>query len=159
MTDAPHEGLDPEPEPAPAGLPPGPLLGVDPGGKRVGVAAVGALGICSPVTQLDAEPEDELFTALGALAEARDSVGFVVGLPLNMDGSEGPSARKARAFGARLTAATGIPVDYQDERRTSLDAQRRLAPARMTRAQRKRRLDAVAAVVILEGYVERFPRL
>lgn len=158
---APEPTPEPTPEPEPEGapLPPGPLLAIDPGSKRVGVAAVGALGIVTPVTTLQAVPEADWLRELRALAEARDAVGVVVGLPVNMDGTEGPAARGARELARRVAQATGLPVALQDERLTSLDAASRFRGSGMTRDQRKKRLDAVAAAAILETYVSRHPRL
>lgn len=129
------------------------LLAVDPGDKRVGVAAVGPLGIVKPVATLDAHPRAAMLVRLAELASDRDAVGIVVGLPLNMDGTEGPAARAARALGEEIVQATGLRVVFHDERLTSIDASQRLGALGLTRAQRKQRLDAVAAAAILEGYL------
>ena len=132
----------------------GPLLGIDPGAKRMGVAAVGLLGIVTPVGMVEAQPEEEMLRALAALAEERDCVGIVVGLPLNMDGTEGPAARACRAIGARIAEATGLPVAFHDERRSSIAASRKLGPLGLTHKKRKAKLDAVAAATILESYLQ-----
>jgi len=134
-------------------LPPGPLLGVDPGTVRVGVAASTILGTIHPVGFLDAEPRAEMLKKLTALARERDSVGIVVGLPINMDGTEGPAAKAARELGAQIADATGLPVDYSDERLTSHAAEIALGPMHLTRKKRKGRTDAVAAALLLESYV------
>jgi putative holliday junction resolvase len=78
---------------------------------------------------------------------------FVVGLPLNMDGSEGPAARSARTFAERLGEALGVRVDLFDERLTSFEAEDRLKGAVVARSARKGAVDAVAATVILEGWL------
>jgi putative pre-16S rRNA nuclease len=88
-----------------------------------------------------------------AMLHSRGVTRLVVGLPLNMDGSEGPAARAARAFAEELGAASGLPVELFDERLTSFEAESRLAG--MTTARRERgAVDAVAAAVILEGWLE-----
>lgn len=84
----------------------------------------------------------------------RDVSLIVVGLPLNMDGTEGPSARAARAFAEHLGSATGLPVEMFDERLTSIEAEERLREASASRAAKKAARDAVAAAVILEGWLE-----
>lgn len=134
-------------------LPPGPLLGVDPGTVRVGVAASTILGTIHPVGFLDAEPRAEMLKKLAALARERDSVGIVVGLPINMDGTEGPAAKAARELGTQIADATGLPVDYSDERLTSHAAEIALGPMHLTRKKRKGRTDAVAAALLLESYI------
>jgi putative Holliday junction resolvase len=79
---------------------------------------------------------------------------IVVGLPLNMDGTEGPSARAARTFAEHLGMATGVEVEMFDERLTSVEAEERLRSASTSRSGRKAARDAVAAAVILEGWLE-----
>ncbi|MHB8384591.1 MAG: Holliday junction resolvase RuvX [Candidatus Binataceae bacterium] len=81
---------------------------------------------------------------------------IVVGLPLSMDGSEGPIARAARAFAARLEAYLGLPIDFQDERLSSFEAGERMKSS-ATGRRRKAALDSVAATVILEGWIEAHP--
>jgi putative Holliday junction resolvase len=134
-------------------LPEGPLLAVDPGTKRVGIAASTVLGTIHPVGFLDAEPRDAMLRNLGALARDRDSVGIVVGLPINMDGSEGPAAKAARELGALIAESTGLPVDFSDERLTSHAAGIALGPMELTRKKKKGRTDAVAAALLLESYI------
>ena len=79
---------------------------------------------------------------------------IIVGLPLNMDGTEGPSARAARAFAEHLGSATGLPVEMFDERLTSVEAGERLREAPAGRASKKAARDAIAAAIILEGWLE-----
>ncbi|MGH7863404.1 MAG: Holliday junction resolvase RuvX [Candidatus Binataceae bacterium] len=78
---------------------------------------------------------------------------LVVGLPLNMDGSEGPAARQARAFAVRLASELHLKVEMVDERLTSVEARERLARAQVGRERRKRAVDAVAATIILEEWI------
>jgi putative Holliday junction resolvase len=90
---------------------------------------------------------------LKALANDRDCVGIVVGLPINMDGSEGPAAQSARKLGAQIEQATGLPVDFSDERLTSHAAEVALGPMELTRKKKKGRTDAVAAALLLQSYL------
>lgn len=92
--------------------------------------------------------------ALRSLLADRGVTSIVVGLPLNMDGSEGPMAGAARAFAEQLRLATGLPVELYDERLSSFEAEERLRGAISSKAARKRAVDAMAAVVILEGWIE-----
>jgi putative Holliday junction resolvase len=126
---------------------------VDPGTKRVGLAVASLLGIATPIGFLHAEPKAELFRKITAVAKDRECKGIVVGLPINMDGTEGPAAKSARAFGAELAAASGLPVDFCDERLTSFAAEKKIGEMGLTRAKRKSRVDAVAAAGILEAYL------
>jgi len=87
----------------------------------------------------------------------RDVTRIVVGLPLSMDGSEGPIARAARSFGAKIGAHLGLPVDFQDERLSSFEAGERMKPSASGK-RRKAALDSVAATVILEGWLEAHPQ-
>lgn len=82
---------------------------------------------------------------------------IVVGLPLNMDGTEGPSARAARAFAEHLGSATGLPVELFDERLSTFEAEERLREASASRAVKKVARDAVAAAIILEGWLATRP--
>jgi putative Holliday junction resolvase len=130
----------------------GQVLAVDPGAKRVGLACGGFLGIASPLGRLDAEPAAALPEKIAALARSRGCVGIVVGLPLNMDGSEGPQARRARKLAAALAVA-GLPVELCDERLTSWEAERDLAGLGLTRRQKKEHVDALAAMKILGSFL------
>jgi len=91
---------------------------------------------------------------LEAVAEFDDVGGFVVGLPLNMDGSEGPQARLTRAFGHALQTMTPARVEYWDERLSSAAADDLLSGSELTRAQRKVRHDRLAAQIILQSYLD-----
>jgi len=82
---------------------------------------------------------------------------IVVGLPLNMDGSEGSIARAARNFGTRLGEYLGLPIDFHDERLSSVEADERMRPM-LSGRRRKAVLDSVAAAVILEGWMQAHPR-
>jgi putative Holliday junction resolvase len=88
------------------------------------------------------------------LVEEEEVGGLVVGLPVHTDGREGQKAAEARAFGARLAAATGLPVVYWDERFTTAEAEGHLWAAGLTHKRRKERRDRVAAQLLLQAYLD-----
>ncbi len=134
-------------------------LGIDYGTKRIGLAVSDLeTKIASPLTTIDAA--GSVSHQVGAVAEVAHDytvAAFVVGLPLNMDGSEGKQAKTTRAFGEALARTTDLPVHYYDERLSSVAAEELLAPAELTRRKRKGRLDPVAAQVILQGFLDQQP--
>lgn len=140
-----------------AGLPDGALLGLDLGTKTIGVAASDLRRqIASPVETLPRAPK---FMAdaqrLMALATGRQARGFVIGLPRNMDGSEGPRAQSTRAFARNLARAAGLPVALWDERLSTVAVQRTLLDADASRKRRAEVVDKMAATFILQGALDR----
>ena len=130
-------------------------FGLDVGSKTVGVAVSDALGITAqPVTTLRRTNLRADLTELRRLAEHHGVEHAVVGLPLNMDGSEGPSAVEARRFGDAVARTLGIPVEYWDERLTTAAANRMLLEADLSRARRRTVVDQVAAALILQGWLD-----
>jgi putative Holliday junction resolvase len=129
------------------------LIGLDHGSRRIGVA-VGdtetCLAFARPALQRTNERADVL--AIGELAQAEGAGAIVLGLPRNMDGSEGSQAAAARDFGEQL-AAIGLPVSYQDERLSTWQAVEQLGPRR-GRDRRSGELDSAAARVILQEYLD-----
>ena len=91
---------------------------------------------------------------LAALVAARGVRGIVIGLPRNMDGSEGPRAQASRAYARNLSAALSLPILLWDERWSTTSAERALIEQDMSRARRKERIDAHAAAVILQGAID-----
>ena len=136
-------------------------LGVDLGTRRIGLAISGHGRMASPLETLQAHPRVE--ENARAILKAADEYGadvIVIGLPLNMDDTEGPQAKLSRQLGAaieRLAPAGGPRVTYHDERLTSFAADQRLAGRDLTRKQKKGRQDAVAAQVMLQSYLESLP--
>jgi len=129
-------------------------LAFDLGGKRTGVAAGDdTLRLAQPVETVALPPGDRLVAALARIVEDHAPDALVVGLPLNMDGTEGPAARDARAFAERLAAATGRPVHLQDERLTSFAAERHLDRSGRTHREKKALRDALAAAEILRDFL------
>ncbi|MBZ0158854.1 MAG: Holliday junction resolvase RuvX [bacterium] len=134
-------------------------LGIDFGTKRIGIAVSDGLGLTAqPLSTLEPSSEQE---ALGAIQELIDQYGVievVVGLPKNMDGSLGPAAEAALAFAKRLEEGGTAKVTMWDERLTSRAAERLLIEADLSRAKRKRRVDQMAAILILQGFLDRCHR-
>jgi putative Holliday junction resolvase len=126
-----------------------PWLGIDWGRARTGVAASDELGLLAhPVETVSAPSRAAVVERIKATAEKLSAGGIVVGLPLNMDGTEGESALAARAFAEDLGRATGLPVHFQDERLTS----RSLAGVPLRK--KGPGLDAAAACLILQGFLD-----
>lgn len=126
-------------------------IGVDFGSKYVGVA-VGDENIAMPVNTMAAQPDDVLLAALKKMAVEQGAIGFVVGLPINMDGSEGGAAKLCRDFGKRLHEYAQLPVEFGDERLSSWEAEGMLIDGGMKPSERKQRVHAVAAKLILEAF-------
>ncbi len=132
------------------------ILAVDFGRVRLGLAVSDALGMAShPLPALQRTTPQADAAALRALIAERDVRRLVVGLPLHMDGTEGPMARKARDFGAWLQEQTGLPVAFEDERLSTDEAEEFLRSAGLRPSDRKRLRDSVAAAVILRAVLER----
>ena len=131
------------------------IMGIDYGDARTGVAISDLL--CSIVGSTTVVPSRNTEKAIADIVKlAKDNmVGeIVVGLPRNMDGSEGPRAELCREFAAKLEAATGLKVTMWDERRTTVEAHNILSMHNYHGQKRKNTVDAVAASLILEGYLQ-----
>ncbi len=131
------------------------LIGLDVGTKTIGVAASGAAGVAAPVTVLRRSKFRADAQRLQELASERGAVGFVVGLPLNMDGGVGPRAQASRAFARNLAEATGLSVALWDERYSTAAVERALIAQDMRRDRRADVIDAHAAAFILQGALDR----
>lgn len=105
-----------------------------------------------PLSVIERRSVDYDLKAVGSLLASREVDHVIIGLPLNMDGTEGGMARAARAFAGRLEEATGLSVEFQDERLSTFEARDRLATRGESRGRKKRPVDALAAVVILESW-------
>lgn len=135
-------------------------IAIDLGEKRTGVAVGESIsGLVTPAGVLEvpsAAAGDGLLSAVLAAIDEHfgTSAGeVVVGLPLNMDDSEGPASKRARAFAAQIAARTGRAVHVQDERLTSADADWAMARSGLTHKQKKQRRDALAAAAILRDFL------
>lgn len=130
-------------------------MGLDLGTKTIGVAVSDALGwTAQGVTTILRKNLAADLEALRELVREHDVTRVVLGLPLNMDGSEGPRAEASRKFAGQLTEALSLPVEFWDERLTTAEAQRVLITADVSRAKRKKVVDQMAATLILDGWLQ-----
>jgi putative Holliday junction resolvase len=138
-------------------LPPGrPLVGIDLGTKTLGLALSDRLlRIATPQKTVKRVKFTEDAKALLAFATERDACGLVLGLPVNMDGSEGPRAQSTRAFARNLERLTALPITFWDERLSTVAAERALIAADTSRKRRDEVIDHVAAGFILQGALDR----
>jgi putative Holliday junction resolvase len=136
---------------------PGRVLGLDLGDARIGVSiSDDDRRLAMPLgTVLTGAPAD--LQAIAALANEHDVALMVVGLPRSMSGEEGPRATQARAFAGALAGVTRKPVEMQDERLTTVEAERGLREAGVTGVDRRRVVDRSAAVVILQAWLDANP--
>jgi putative Holliday junction resolvase len=130
-------------------------LGLDVGTKTIGVAVSDALGLTAQsVTTIRRTSLKTDLAALGEIAREHDASRVVIGLPLNMDGSEGPRAEASRKFAEAVTSTLGLSVEFWDERLSTVAAQRTLLEADLSRAKRKQVIDQAAAQFILQGWMD-----
>ena len=133
-------------------------MGLDYGERRIGVAVSDPDGvIAQPLLSLDRKqlPGKKLWSRIDALVRELEVQRFVLGLPLHMDGRRGEQAAEVERFGAQLAERTGLPVDYVDERWTTLEAERTMREMGVKRSRQSGQLDATAAALLLRTYLER----
>jgi putative Holliday junction resolvase len=142
-------------------LPPrGALLGLDLGTKTIGVATSDPdRRLAAPVETVARGRFTHDARRLLHLAAERGAVGFVLGLPINMDGTEGPRAQSTRAFARNLEQLTPLPIALWDERLSTAAVERALIAADASRAKRKAVIDQHAAAYILQGALDRLRRI
>lgn len=135
----------------------GAILGLDPGTKTIGVAVSDRLRMIASPTEIIRRGKklrpalDRLFN----IYDERGCVALVMGLPLNLDGSTGPRVQAARALAYNIMQYRDVPLFYQDERLSSVEAERVMLSADLTRARRAHTLDASAAAIILQTALDR----
>lgn len=131
------------------------LLALDIGEKRIGVAVSDAEGrIAMPLTVLDARKVMGDGRDLVRLVEDYDAETVVVGLPLSLDGSEGPQVARVRATAARLAQFLPVPLVFADERLSSAEASRRMSESGLSERDRRGSVDKVAAAIFLQSYLD-----
>ena len=131
------------------------ILGIDYGDARTGLSVSDPTGMLAGSPSVIAEwNRDKLLDKLTAYIKDNRIEEIVLGLPRNMDGSEGPRAEKCKALAADLEERTGLKPVLWDERRTTVDAHRILFESGKNAKKRKKTVDAVAASLILEGYLD-----
>ena len=130
------------------------IMAIDYGDRRIGLAVSDPLGLlCGEAWTMEEWDMERASLRIAQEAKAREVETLVLGLPKNMDGSEGPRAEKSRAFRELLERDTGLPVVLWDERRSSIEAHAILHANGRREKQHRRSVDAVAASLILEGYL------
>lgn len=136
------------------------LVGLDLGTKTIGVAMSDTLlSVATPLETIKRRKFTQDAAALLAILKARDVGGIVLGLPKNMDGSEGPRCQSTRAFARNLAAHTDLPLVFWDERLSTVAAERALLEADTSRKRRAEVIDHVAAAYILQGALDRLAHL
>lgn len=131
------------------------IMGLDIGSKTIGVAISDPLGFTAQgITTIRRKSLDADLAALKLLIGQYAVEQILVGLPLNMNGSAGPSAVMARQAGEAIAAAFSLPVIYRDERYSTVAAERALLEGDVSRQKRKQVIDKMAAVYVLQGYLE-----
>lgn len=136
------------------------LLGLDLGEKTIGLALSDTLlTVATPMQTLKRGKFAADAARLDIIISAQGVGGLVVGLPLNMDGSDGPSAQSARAFGRNWAARSPLPVLFQDERLSTSAVTRTLLDADASRRRRNEVVDKMAAAYILQGVLDRLRNL
>ena len=134
----------------------GAIAGLDLGTVTIGVAMSDLRrGVATPVLTIKRKKFTLDATALLALLDHRGALGIVLGLPMNMDGSEGPRCQATRAFARNLERLTELPITYWDERLSTVAAERALLEADTSRKRRAEVIDHVAAGFILQGALDR----
>ena len=130
------------------------IMGIDYGDARTGIAFSDLLcSIVGSTTVIHSRRPEKTLAEIVKLVQEHEVGEIVMGLPKNMDGSEGPRAELCRAFAEKLGEATGLPVHMWDERRTTVEAHNILSAHNYHGQKRKNTVDAVAASLILEGYL------
>ena len=138
----------------------GALAGLDLGTKTIGVAVSDGLrSVSTPLETVKRKKFTQDAGRLLEIAQGRELAGFVLGLPRNMDGSEGPRAQSTRAFARNLSRLTDLPIGFWDERLSTVAAERALLEADTSRKRRAEVIDQVAAAYILQGALDRLRNL
>ena len=132
------------------------LVGLDLGTKTIGIAiSDGTLSIASSLETLYRKKFSADVAHILEICEANNVYGLVLGLPLNMDGSEGPRAQSSRAFVRNFAPLSDLPILLWDERLSTVAAERAMLEADMSRKKRAEKIDAAAAAFILQGALDR----
>lgn len=135
------------------------IMGLDVGSKTVGVAISDPLGFTAQgveIIRINEEVGEFGFDRLGELVQDYKVEKFVVGLPKNMNNTEGPRVEASKAYGDKIHDLFNLPVEYQDERLTTVQAERMLVEqADVSRGKRKKVIDKLAAQLILQNYLDR----
>jgi len=130
------------------------ILGLDIGSKRIGAAVSDELGITARgLLTIERKSDEEVSRRLKDIISSEEIKEIVVGLPVNMNGSRGPQAKAAADFADKIKKIYGLPVKLWDERMSTMEAERILIAADISRSGRKKKIDKLAAQVILQSYL------
>lgn len=131
------------------------ILGLDIGSKRIGIAISDELGFTAQgLETLDSKGSENDVNNIVKIVEKYGVTEIVVGMPYNMNGTEGPQVKKVREFMERMGQRTEVPLREWDERLSTAGAERILLEADLSRAKRRKVIDKLAAVLILQGYLD-----
>lgn len=131
------------------------IIGLDVGTKTIGVAVSDIMGwTAQGVDTIRRSDPDRDVAEVIKFIDEYEAEQVMIGLPLNMNGSEGPSVNMVRQFGQQLSAAVAIPIVYRDERLSTMAAERYLLEGDLSRKKRKKVIDKMAAVFVLQGYLD-----
>jgi putative Holliday junction resolvase len=134
----------------------GALMGLDPGARTIGVAVSDGMRLTATALEtIRRRRFAEDAARLAEIARHRAVAAVVIGLPLNMDGTEGPRAQSARAFARNVAGALGLPVALVDERLSTFAAEEAMAASGVPRRRRAGAVDRIAAAIILQGALDR----
>ncbi len=133
-------------------------IALDVGTVRIGIATSDPMGIIASGYETFVRTKDfeDDLRRIAGLAQEKQADTFVVGLPLNMDGTEGEKVAEIRAFAEALSRYTDLKIVFQDERLSTVSAEKALIESGMRREKRKKVIDKVAATIILQSYLDRF---
>lgn len=138
----------------------GAIAGLDLGTKTIGVSVSDSLrSVATPLSTIRREKFTLDVAQLLKITDAREIKGIVLGLPMNMDGSEGPRCQSTRAFARNLEKLTPLPITFWDERLSTVAAERAMLEADMSRKRRAEVIDHVAAGYILQGALDRLAHI
>jgi putative Holliday junction resolvase len=134
------------------------ILALDVGDRRIGVALSDPTGIlASPHSIIERTTDEKAIEAILKVVAEKEAGRIIVGLPRSMNGTIGPQAEKVKAFTEQLCRRTSVPIEYRDERLTTVTAMRLKQEASTRRLDRKTRYDAMAAAIILQEYLDEKP--
>ncbi len=131
------------------------ILGLDVGERRIGVAVADQrVRVALPVAVVERRELPADLDAIARLAQDQGAEAIVIGLPISLNGSLGPQAEVVKAFGRELSARLSLPIEYWDERLSTVEAQRRLTSAGKKGPKAKAQRDALAAAIVLQSYID-----
>jgi len=130
------------------------ILAIDYGKKRIGLA-VSSTFIATPLESILADKPEDVFAKISEIIKEHSVGKIVLGMPLNMDGTESGMTKEVRSFAGEIEKRLQIKVDFADERLTSRDAQSKLALSEKNWRKRKKKIDSAAACLILQNYLDR----